>query len=269
LIVRVNDATTKSIVMGGSTSAGQASRRPAVLSGEGEISVGNIEGFLPSQNGLHFQNQWPPIPELNLTTRFGDIPIGDAANGLCGGMAFAVRDLFESGRLPPASHQNPAAGSPAYQFIVERLFHSFDIPAGVARYYELMNLPPADTLTVLHDGLAWQTIQETMPSIRATIDAGHLCPIGLIRVHSSVPAALGQNHQVLVWGYEDDGPTTRLRLYDCNQPDNDTVSITFDHTHPGQATTFSCPGIDPILGFFVSEYESADPSRLFLDGHNE
>ena len=69
-----------------------------------------IAGFLPSTHGLHYVNHWPHVPDLKVGTPFGEIGIGDAANGLCGGMAFAVADLWAAGQLaPPTSTDNPAS----------------------------------------------------------------------------------------------------------------------------------------------------------------
>ena len=68
-----------------------------------------VPGFLPSTRGLHFPNAFPHVPNLEIDLPGGTtIPVGDAANGLCGGMAYMVRDLFEAG-LPPSAD----AGGPA------------------------------------------------------------------------------------------------------------------------------------------------------------
>ena len=71
------------------------------------------------------------------------IPIGDASNGLCGGMAFAARDYFEAGRIPPNGTTAPGEGR-LFDFLCERLFDSFDLPMGPARYLELMSPLLAD-----------------------------------------------------------------------------------------------------------------------------
>jgi hypothetical protein len=117
-----------------------------------------VNGFLPSQNGLHYFNDWPSVPDVRISTPFGQIGIGDASNGLCGGMAFAVRDLFEAHRLPPASSVNPDTDSPAFSFIVSRLLDSFNDGVSVAQYYEWMNPPTHDTWFGPH-GTSWRTHQ--------------------------------------------------------------------------------------------------------------
>ena len=50
-----------------------------------------VPGFLPSTNGFHFANHFPPGPTLKLGVldpRW--VGIGDAAAGLCGGMALTA-----------------------------------------------------------------------------------------------------------------------------------------------------------------------------------
>ena len=64
-------------------------------------TFGQLGGFVPSSHGLHYRNSWPQVPDRVIETPFGDVGLGDASNGLCGGMAFAVADLFEAGRAPP------------------------------------------------------------------------------------------------------------------------------------------------------------------------
>jgi hypothetical protein len=224
--------------------------------------VADLPNFLPSTHGLHYANSWASAPVVEIPTAFGNVDIGNAKHGLCGGMAFAVRDLFEADKLPPAAATNPSAQSPAFHFITGRLIDSFDLPMGVARYYEWMNLPTGDEFFV--HGTSRRTIGESMPVIRQTIDAGHPCPLGLVCAHSANPQDLGQNHQVLAYGYTDAGQTTTLRLYDCNYPDDDGVTIVFDNHNSHHTTKFNYSYDDHmVVGFFPSEYTAKDPSPLF------
>jgi hypothetical protein len=62
-----------------------------------------VPRFVPSTRGPHFPNAFPHIPDVEIDLPGGvTVPVGDAANGLCGGMAYMVRDLFEAGLPPPA-----------------------------------------------------------------------------------------------------------------------------------------------------------------------
>ena len=98
-----------------------------------------VPGFLPSTSGFAFPNTFPHVP----VRRIGipgvvSVPIGDASNGLCGGMAFAARDYFEAELPPPADTEPPSAGV-LFDYLVGRLFDSFGLPLGPARYLELMS----------------------------------------------------------------------------------------------------------------------------------
>ena len=68
-----------------------------------------VPGFKASVNGLHFTNSWPNEPDIVANVPpFGNVSIGDASNGLCGGMVFTVRDVFQAGLPPIPDTANPA-----------------------------------------------------------------------------------------------------------------------------------------------------------------
>ena len=58
------------------------------------------------------------------------------------------------------------------------------------------------------------------PRVRRELDAGRLAALGLIRVPSRNPLRLGENHQVLAYGYGLDEPSGSLliAIYDPNHP---------------------------------------------------
>lgn len=229
-----------------------------------------VPGFLPSANGLHFTNSWPHVPDLVIDLGpFGKIPIGDASNGLCGGMVYAVIDVFRAGRPPIAEVVNPPAGSPLFKYIAARLIDSFDVPAGVTRYYRCMNLPDHDARIwfVTRRGIAWQTIKQEWPKIKDDLDAGRLAPLGLVTVHTADPAALGHNHQVLAYAYDiDEANRLTLHLYDPNtrQSSADDVALALDLTQPTRTTpiTHNVNISRPIRGFFRTKYAFRDPSSV-------
>jgi hypothetical protein len=184
----------------------------------------------------------------------GTLPIGDAANGLCGGMVFAARDCFEAHRTPPTDPMTPAAGTPAFNFLVRRLLDSLDLPAGPLRYYDWMKAADEDVASRTRAEIA---------IAQASLDGGELCPLGLVRARSIDPRDLGKNHQVLAFGYDLDA-----------SPDRVTFHV-YDPNHPGSDTTISCSltggaALDlvystgePTRGFFVTPYSRADPAPLF------
>src|SRR5207253_7975145 len=64
------------------------------------------------------------------------LALGDAANGLCGGMVYVVCDYFEAKQDIPSATDAPPGGSDLYKFIVHRLLQSFNLPFGLNRYLE-------------------------------------------------------------------------------------------------------------------------------------
>lgn len=228
-----------------------------------------VANFVASRDGLPFVNSWPSQPDsvINLPIG-GQIKIGDASNGLCGGMVYVVRDFYDA-RIPMTTDTTlPAAGSDFYKYIVQRLYDSFDLPGGVLKYFSWMNLPDEDQnlLALTRHSVAWHTIEEEWPQIRADIDAGRLSPLGVVTVHSINPKDLGRNHQVLAYAYDLEGSALTLRVYDPNTDpaSGDGVTISLDIGHPSQKTAITHNvGIgDPIRGFFRAAYSPSDPSKV-------
>lgn len=222
--------------------------------------------FRPSERAFGFVNSWPAEPAIVVNSAVGRFDVGDASNGLCGGMVFAVRDYLAAGRTPP--EPQPVAGTALYRFIVSRLITSWDIPRGVAKYYQWMGTPDGDVSFTLFGhhvvatrGVSWRTVVEELPAIRAELDAGRLVCLGVVTTHSLKPADLELNHQVLAYGYDVAGSAVTLRVYDPNRGRDDGVRITVNTAQPDRAAPFTHNlGIDhPVRGFFRVTYLPVDP----------
>jgi hypothetical protein len=230
------------------------------------VALAPQQSFLPSRDGFAFTNSWPPAPAMSMDTGFGEIDIGNAANGLCGGMVFAVLDYWYAGKTPPVTQPKPK--SALYKFLVKRIIDSWHVPVGAAQYFTWMNLPDGDVgftafghhVTVEH-GISGRTISQQWPAIRADLDRGIPSALGLVTVESRNPAELGQNHQVLAYAYDVAGSQVTLHVYDPNSAQDDTVTISFDTAHPTRATKFNHTiNIGhPIRGFFRTAYSPAAP----------
>ena len=236
-------------------------------------SSARVPGFMPSRNGFHFTNSFPTEPAIEVdVVPFGQIALGDASNGLCGGMVFAVRDLFQAGILPPADVSPPAPATPLFRYIVSRLIDSFGLPhAGFMKYYDWMITPDADTgwpPFFVRPGIARKTIvDEWATRIRPELDAGRLCSLGLVTTSSTNPADLGKNHQVLAYGYDiDDANRLDLLVYDPNTSASgaDKVRISLGIAYPARATpiTHNVAIGEAIRGFFRVDYSPHDPSAI-------
>jgi hypothetical protein len=210
-----------------------------------------VEGFLPSRHGFHFANRWPPGP----TIRFGPldprwIGVGDASAGLCGGMCFTVRDLFEAGVAMPPDREPPANGSARFSSIVRRQVESLDWLRLPIRFW---------WRSAVGGDRARSTFEREWPKLRREIDEGRLAMLGLIRVATVNPFKLTGNHQVIAYGYAEDGRGVTLRLYDPNWPDRDDVTATL-HLDPAlRPTALDQSSGESLLGWFVAPYSASEP----------
>jgi hypothetical protein len=225
-----------------------------------------VPGFLPSTSGFRFANSFPQVP----VRRFGipgvlSVPVGDASNGLCGGMAFAARDYLEAGRQPPEDVDAPSEG-PLFDYLVDRLFDSFGLPFGPVRYLGLMRptLPDGETiwsrLGLAPHGRAWRMVNEEWPMVRGDIEAGRPSPLGLVKVKSTNPFDLKENHQVLAYGYDLIGDSLTLRLYDPNLPGRDDVRLSMSLSAPSSPTAVTVlPPGPTVHAFFRVGYTPKSP----------
>jgi hypothetical protein len=221
----------------------------------------HVPGFLPSTSGLRFANYYPHEPEIEVKLPFGHtLPLGDAANGLCGGMVFVVRDYYEARLTAPTDTQPPPAGTPLYRFIISRLLDSFNLPFGLGRYLELME--PAFPDVGIGFGLPGRAsvmLHDEWPRIKSDIDAGHPVPLGLIKIKSAIPHDLCKNHQVLAYGYDLDGTNLILRVYDPNYPNRDDVQIQLSIASAQAPVPLIYTPTEAVYCFFRTPYTSKVP----------
>jgi len=214
-----------------------------------------VDGFRPSIHGFHFANAWPHGPTVKigpLDPRW--IGIGDAADGLCGGMVYAAADLFISGVPVPGDRSPFPNGSSRFRAVVRRQVESLFWLTVPLRFWLRSAIGGS-----FGGDRAKATLDREWPKAKAALDAGRLVLIGLIRVASADPRALTLDHQVLAYGYAEDGRGVTLRLYDPNWPDRDDVTITI-HLDPAlRPAGLSQSTGEPLLGWFVLPYSPATP----------
>jgi hypothetical protein len=189
-----------------------------------------VPGFLPSTHGLRFANRFAPGPTLYL----GPIGIGDASLGLCGGMAWYVRERFEAGLPVPLDAEAPVGGSALFRALVRRQVLSLDWLRVPVRFWWMSALGRDRALRRSRD-VEW-------PRIQAEIDAGRLAMVGLVRHTGWNPFKLVGNHQVIAFAYEVDGDAVTLRIYDPNWPGRDEIVLALGRSMFGQPTG------EPLLG---------------------
>ena len=226
--------------------------------------------FLPSRDGFAFANDFPSVPAKVVDLVVTQVPIGDASNGLCGGMVYAALDYFLEGRDPPPGATAPGSG-PLFDYLVDRLLDSWKasglngLPAG-ATYFHLMSstVPDAEqwwTRFSPWHSRAWVMAKQAWPILKADIDAGRPSPLGLIRVLTWDVREIGKHHQVLVWGYRSEGSSLTLWVYDPNRPGDDTVRLDLDIGRISRKIEVvrTPPSSYPIHCFFRPGYERRTP----------
>ena len=222
-----------------------------------------VPGFTPSKCGFPFANDFEKAPVLTIPVPpFGEIPVGDSSGGLCGGMVFAAFDLFLAGRTPPRGTDAPKPGTPLFQYIARRLLDSFNGPAGVYKYLEWMRLPDEGHFFGLFRSIRWYTANGEWPAIRADLDGGRPCPLGLIKVESVNPLDVGDNHQILAYGYDLDDNTGQLDVYvyDPNEPGRDDITLSINVADAANPSAVRYSADPKGRGFFRTPYTPADPS---------
>lgn len=197
-----------------------------------------VSGFLPTTHGLRFANRFPSGPTIRLgpfalPRPFG---IGDAANGLCGGMAWFVRERFEAGLAVPTDTAPPASGSPLFTALVRRQVRSLEWSRTPIAFWWVGAFGGPERAAGRSRDIEW-------PRVRRMIDRGRLAMVGLVRHQGPSPLALSRSHQVLAYGYTMDGNAITLRVYDPNWPLRDDVTVTLDGDGVRQSTG------EPLFGF--------------------
>jgi hypothetical protein len=213
--------------------------------------------FRPSVNGFGFANRWPHVPPLRMRVG-GPVPvelaIGDAANGLCGGMAFGALDLWFAGIRAPLDTEPPVEGSPAFRYLVRRQLDSFELGLGPARFY-LLGAPWRSAAS-----RSAEVLRRELPRIRRDLADGRPVAIGLVHAVSANPATLIQDHQVVAHAIEagPDPGSLSLQIYDPNLPRDDSVRLTIGRDSSSDvAITYS--GGPPVVAFFRQGYRPRDP----------
>jgi len=213
--------------------------------------------FSASVNGFGFANRWPHVAPLRFRVG-GPVPvelaIGDAANGLCGGMAFAALDLWFAGVPAPRQAEPPVEGTPEFRYLVRRQLDSFELGLGPARFY-LLGAPWRSAAS-----RSTEVLRRELPRIRRDLEAGRPVALGLVHTVSANPATLIQDHQVVAHRIEA-GPDPRwlsLRIYDPNLPGNDTARLMVGRD-PAGGLALRYSGGPPVIAFFQQGYSPRDP----------
>lgn len=229
----------------------------------------SVPGFLPSTHGLPFPNAWPHVPPWTIEVVGRKIPLADAANGLCAGMTFTVRDLFERGAQPPAVEEAPGSGT-LFEYVARRMLDSMgltEVPALPVVYLHWMSPRVPDTesvwtrLRLLPPSREREMLVNQWPLVQADLDGGTLSPLALISVRSLDPFQMGRNHAVLGYGYERSGDLVSIAIYDPNHPGRDDLRIELYVGADGARPRISYSEM-PVVCFVRQPYRASDPAAI-------
>lgn len=205
-------------------------------------------------------------------TALGPLP----SMGLCGGMAYLALDHWHARAELPRGFDSLVqpdttnGGQPLRDRIWQRLMDSLgpgDVLGRTLEWSLLLNQVPA----FLGGGptALLQRTREEWLTVRGEIQAGRPVPVGL--VYTGRP--LWDQHQVVVYGYEDAGSpwVSTLYVYDSNDPHRlgrpSLSTITLNLSGAAVvATTPSDGTVGTLAGFFRSNYTPASPAIPQLQG---
>ncbi|WP_132153075.1 hypothetical protein [Kribbella antiqua] len=182
-------------------------------------------------------------------------------------MSFLARDIYEAGSPQLKSTSPDLLPRQVVSHIWYRMLDSLGPGLSMLNGWIFLD-GMFDHDTWLGGGLFRFSVGE-VPKITAEIDNGHLCPIGVVLVHSIWPWSATENHVVLAYGYDRVGSTLRLWVYDCNYPNDDSIHIEIDDSAPSPSKPITTNGTSTsglIRGFFKLEtYTWQDPSSAYVD----
>lgn len=214
--------------------------------------TGRKVGFDPARHGFRFPNSF--VNRVATIPGHGNVE----TRGRCGGMAYAALDYYFSNVPVPAyttANFSPARVPPdghwLADYIYARLMNSFFV--GSATKFAEWTVH-SDHETWFYKGVTRWTKEEEFPKLRACIDGGRPVPLGLIQADNLT--RIGDNHQVVAYGYEhhpDIGLMT-VYIYDNNSPGAEVVLT----SRPGNPHFDASNGGD-WRGFFVHDYAHRNP----------
>ena len=210
--------------------------------------------FDPATHGFAFPNAF-----VNVVLQ---LPNGAKITtaGRCGGMAYAALDYFLPGQPVPRWRADlygpsrvPPDGHWLAQYFSARLRDSFF--TGSAAKFVTWSLHSDDPTWVFKGVTRW-TKEEELPRVMGSIDRGRPVVLGLVVARSL--GAIGDNHQVVAYGYEktSDGRIV-VTVYDNNTPGKPVTLTSSEGQHEWVASNGHV-----WRGFFVQDYTPKSPRVL-------
>ncbi|WP_421735115.1 MIR domain-containing protein [Cellulomonas sp.] len=220
-----------------------------------QVLLRGAVAFDPATHGFAFPNAF--VNEVLTLPNGAKITTA----GRCGGMAYASLDYFLAGQPVPAWRADlwapsrvPPDGHWLAQLFTQRLRDSFF--TGSAAKFVTWSMHSDDETWVFKGVTRW-TKEEELPRLMRSIDAGRPVVLGLVVARTL--AAIGENHQVIAYGYEQDRASgrTTLQVYDNNSVGK-VVTLTSDRDQPD----WTASNGHTWRGFFLQDYTPRRPRVL-------
>jgi hypothetical protein len=206
--------------------------------------------FNAVEHGFAFSNSF-----TNHVVTIPALKIDITTSGRCGGMAFAALDYWHHGLAVPDAAGLPADGSLLGDYIYARLLDS--MRSNGWRFVRSMATPDAPGL--LGSGVARTTREQEYPKLRRALDGGSPCVLGLSQARDI--KGLGNDHQVVAYGYEDGAGSSRVFIYDNNDPRRERF-LEFTTAYDPDDCQVRGSNQEIWRGFFVEDYDTQVPGFL-------
>lgn len=180
------------------------------------------------------------------------VPIHET-RGRCGGMVFAALDHWHAKVPVPAVDELPPDGEPFGDYIHDRMRTS--MIDNWERLVTFMRIPDQRT-PFNRKTLAKLVRDEELPRLKALLDDGAPQPLALTQAKSM--DGLAHDHQVVAYGYDEDGPTTHILIWDNRygrRGDVLTLTTAYDPLNPAIEESDGTKW----RGFFVERYSAKIP----------
>ena len=210
--------------------------------------------FSPFIHGFKFANYFEN--DIATIPGFGQVK----TYGRCGGMSYSALDYYFANLGVPQAGDLPKDGVPLADYIWQRQLESFLAPSAI--HFIIWSLY-SDEANWFAKGLTRSTREDEFPKLQSQLDLGHPQVLGLIDARDI--NHIGNNHQVVAYGYDVDEASGKIAvyIYDNNSPNTETVLTLAPGTLGVQASNRD-PN-NPWRGFFVHGYGPMWPHYL-LDG---
>lgn len=211
-----------------------------------------VTNFDPAKHGFRFANSFVN----NIVTLPGGSTI--STRGRCGGMAFAALDYYFANLPVPTNATLPPDGTLLADYIYKRLLDSFVQQNGLTFVSWTI---AADHPTWFSAGVTHWTKVDQTANLRQAIGNGATGkPVALGLVEATNLGNIGNNHQVVAYGYDPDPNTMPVFIYDNNHP-GQRVTLSTDPSNPH----YNASSGEIWRGFFVEYYSPVVPDYL-IDG---